>query len=236
MILGLILSGRGHAQEATLDLPEQTLNRMIDRVGVLSDGGVAQPYSTHEAPELFRECFQIGYLACPGLQMYDLGLGQERIPLVACRKVGGGVVTVPVGEPVAWQWWITDAHIELSAGAMRFTATVTSNVGDHWDTVTRTVGALVDFDKNTNKLMIKIDPYRVPLQLGGGSSASLDVEPVDVAKYFSLAVPIVPQQISVPLPNGSSRNLTGKVVKARPTYSQDNLMVTFDVCFVEPCP
>lgn len=231
IMLGLILSGRGHAQNVTLDLPEETLNRLIEQVGVLSDGGVAQPYNTHEFPELFRDCFQIGYLDCPGLQMHDLGLGLGRIPLVVCRKVGGGIATVPVGETVAWQWWITDAHIGLSAGAMTFTATVISHVGDHWETVTRTVGASVRFDGTAKKLMIDINPFQVPLKLDGGGSTFLGADPVDVAKYFGLAVPIIPQQISVPLPNGGNRNLTGRVVNATTEYLQGNLKVTFDVAF-----
>lgn len=213
-----------------MELPESTLNRVIRKIGVLSDGGVAQPYSVTESGAVFQECIPIGFIACSSIPERIPGFGGDSISLVVCRKKGGGVAVLPQGDPVPWQWWISDARLDVGGGEMTFTATVTTHVGDKWETVTRSVGASVNFDGDSNRLKLEIEDFTVPLQPDAGTFT--DVEPVDVARFFSIAVPIVPQQLSVRMPDGTSKNVTAHVAGVTAVrYLQDVLEVTFDVGF-----
>ncbi len=230
-LIGVFLAGEGRAQDATLEIPESTLNRVIRKMDVLSDGGIAQPYSVAEAGPLFEECIPIGFVACSGIPERIPGFGGDRISLVVCRKEGGGVAVLPQGDPVSWQWWISDARLEVDSGQMTFTATVTTHVGDDWETVTRSVGASVQFDGGTNRLQLDIEDFSVELRPDAGT-VFRDVEPVDVARFFSIAIPIVPQQFSVRMPDGTSKSVTGRVAGITAVrYLQDALEVTFDVDF-----
>ncbi|MDH5512255.1 MAG: hypothetical protein OEY27_03490, partial [Gammaproteobacteria bacterium] len=214
----------------SVEIAEATLNRLINEVGILSDGGVAQPFSVTELPALFEECIHVGFLGCGKLPLNVDGFGIEGIPLVVCRQRGGGVAVLPVGDPVPWQWWISDMSVDVKNGSMSFTATVTTRVGNDWKTVTRSVGAAVRFDSAANRLKLDISDFKVPLTLGG-SNSQLDVAPVDVAKYYGVTLPIIPQTFAVRLPDGNTRNVTGKVTSATPSYSTDTLKVSFDVSF-----
>lgn len=218
------------AENASVEISETTLNQLINKVGILSDGGVAQPYSVTELPALFEECIHVGFLGCGKLPMDIEGFGMEGIPLVVCRQRGGGVAVLPVGDPVPWQWWISDMSVDVKNGSMSFTATVTTRVGDEWNVVTRTVGASVRFESATNRLKLDIASFKVPLALGPGN-IQLDVEPVDVARYYGVILPVAPQTFAVRLPDGSTRNVTGKVTSATPGYFTDMLKVSFDVSF-----
>ena len=238
ILASLVAVNAGFAQNATLELPESTLNRIVNRIGVLSDGGVSQPYSVVDTPGLFEHCVHVGYMGCPELPGDILGLGLDRIPLMVCREVGGNVSIVATGEPVPWQWWITDALIEISDGRMKFTATVTTHIENDWEVITKTVDATVVYDDTANKLKLEIDDFLVHINPTNTSIVFRDVDPIDVAKFYGITIPIVPQQFSITLPNGAQRNVTARVEKITAVefisgveYIPDALKVTFDVDF-----
>lgn len=227
-ILLLCMPLNGHAVDASLDVSEATLNRLIHKIGILSDGGVTQPYNVTRIPGIFEDCVHVGFLGCGDLPGNIPGFGGNEIPLVICRRRGGGVATLPIGDPVPYQWWITDTALSVDNGSMRFTATVTTQVDGHWETTARTVGAVVRWEPGSSVLRLVIDNFQVPLVAG---SVSLDVPPVDVSRFFSVSIPIVPQQFNVLLPDGATRTLNGRVQGATYEYTSDNLKVNFDVTF-----
>ena len=230
-VLMLLGGQQALAADAVMELTEQVLNDIVYRMGVLSDGGVGQPYSVVHTPELFEICHHVGYMDCPGLFQEDFGFIEERIPLVLCRSKGGGFATLPEGEPLPWQWWITDARFELAAGSMTFTATVTTKVGSTFESTTRTVDASAGFNVYTNTLLIDIDDFSVALEVPGNPDLQLDAGPVDVSAYYSITVPAQPQTFEVVLPTGGTKTVTGNVVSASPRYLPGTLEMRFDVDF-----
>lgn len=222
----LLLSGAGAAEavDASLDIPETVLNVVLGKIGALSDSGVKQTYHTIDIGHRFRECVQVGVLACPVGPAGPAGvpgLGDSGVPLVICRNAGGGIAVLP-DKLVPWQWWVQNARIEVSSGSMSFTATVTTHVGDAWNTETRTVGATARFDATDNKLKLEIGSFTVSL----GAAGTLDV-----AKLYRIAVPITPQLISVAMPDGTTKSVTGKVASATVQYTPDKVTVNFDAAF-----
>jgi hypothetical protein len=149
-----------------------------------------------------------------------------------CRTVGGEIHIVPLGEPVQWQWWVTGARFTLQSNAMTFTATVRSRIGGNETTTTRTVPASVVFDSSTNRVVAKINAFAVPVQYAAGGT-TITAATVDVAKLFSIAIPVEPQTIVVPPIQGStSRTLIGKVAGLQGvTYRPNEVEVGFNLQF-----
>jgi len=219
LLLSFLLPEENYGQNTTVEISGGTLNRIIQKIGVLSDGGVATVYITPGGLRS-KSCIPVGSIKCPNISRPMPGFGYS-IPIGACTKRDGSLVLGP-GEPVPWQWWITNSRLNVSSGAMTFTATVTTHIGNTWKTITKTVGASVRFDAGDNRLKVDIGDFRVSLGAGGV---------LDVAKLFQVMFPIVPQQISVPMPDGTTKIVTGRVANANAEYQTDTLKVNFNVAF-----
>ena len=226
-----LISSQLIAADASLDVSEDTLNRFITEMGHQSDSGVGYLYTANELDPAFEICEPVGFIDCPGLFQPGLGFDMERIPLVACHSYGGGVAVMPSSEPVAWQWWISNVHIELEDGSMRMTATVQTNVDGFWNETTGSVDVKVLFNSSNNRLMLVPDEFRVHLATDTAGTF-LRVDPVDVASIYTLSVPAHPQKMDVALPGGGTRKITGAVESvAGFSVSAHNLKVAFNVKF-----
>jgi hypothetical protein len=235
IVLGFALLAPVHCpaqSNATLVVSQTTLNRLVGKLGVLSNSGIHQAYRMVQTPVLFEMCEAFGFLECPGLGKDPAGFSRDRIPLVMCRTVGGEIHIMPAGEPVSWQWWVTGARFTLQSNAMTFTATVRSRIGGNETTTTRTVPASVVFDPPTNRVVAKINAFAVPLQYTV-AGATPTVTTVDVAKLFSIAIPVEPQTIVLPPIQGSTtRTLVGKVANLQSvTYRPNEVEVGFNLLF-----
>jgi hypothetical protein len=133
--------------------------------------------------------------------------------------------------PLTWRWWVTGARFQLTAGAMAFTATVNSRVGDQTNTQTRTVPASVAFDAAGNRLRIAIGSFTVPVQ-----SAGTVIAQVDVARLFAISVPIEPQELEVPLLDGDTREIPVRAQNVTTEYLPGKLVTRFDVSLTAPPP
>jgi hypothetical protein len=133
--------------------------------------------------------------------------------------------------PVTWRWWVTGARFQLTAGAMAFTATVHSRVGDQADSQTRTVPASVAFDAASNRLRIAISAFTVPVQ-----STGTVVTQVDVARLFAISVPVEPQELEVPLLDGDTREIPIRAQNVTTQYLAGRLLTRFDVSLTAPPP
>ena len=222
----LLFAWSAKAQDAEVEIHEDALNQFLARLGNPSDGGVFEPMSLSGAPGL-EECEPLGELDCS-----TASLAARRIRLARCRMITGNRwLIVPTEPPITFQWWITDARLTLSAGAMSLTATVRSHVGTQWnDPVQRTVPASVAFNAQSGRLTLTISNFKVPI-VGEVQGTTHQVAEVDVAKLLAIAIPIEPQTIKVPLPNGTTRTLTGRAVSATPIYETDRLRLNVNVAF-----
>jgi hypothetical protein len=235
IILGcvLLVPSHGLAQSnATLVVTQPALNRLVGRLGALSNSGTYQAHAAVQTPVIFEMCEAFGFLDCPELGKDPAGFDRGRIPLVMCRAVGGGIHIVPVGELVPWQWWVTGARFTLQNNSMTFTATVRSRVAGIESNISRTVSASVIFDSSTNRIVTKINAFAVPLQHTAGG-VTVTVATVDVAKLFSIAIPMEPQTIVLPPIQGStSRTIVGKVAALQSvTYRANEVEVAFNLQF-----
>lgn len=227
----LLLPVRAQSQNASLEITEETLNRLVGRLGTIAEAGVFQPTTGVTLPPLVEICFPLGFLECPlGGSLDGLGFSDDRIPLLHCKEVGGGFHIVPDGPAVSWQWWVSEPHYTLTSGAMTFTATVYRRVdGVPKPAVTRTVPASVSFDPNTNRLRIQIDAFFVSLEL---PESDFTLQPsVDVARLYSISIPIEPQNLSIPRPDGGSATVTARVVGITPEYLAGRIRVRIDLGF-----
>lgn len=229
-----------YAQDAELDISEQTVNDLLGTIGVLSRAGVAQPYNlVQQTPDLFELCLpqRIGYIQCPlpegpngGPPNFPPGFDHGQIQLVVCRKRDGSVEAVPVGEAVPWQWWVFDAKVEMDRGHLSFTATVRTRVGDHVATVTRTVDASIQVDGPNGTVKLAVAPFSVPVE-SGDPNAPVDVTPIDVAALYALTLPVQPQTFDVRLPQGGKRRLKGRITSGRTQYLDEHVRLDFNVAF-----
>lgn len=226
VLFALLLPWTANAQDAEVEITQDALNQFLARLGHPSDGGVFQPISLSEAPGL-EQCEPLGELDCS-----TASLALRRIRLARCRMITGNRwLIVPAEPPLPFQWWIVDARVTVSAGEMSLTATVRSHVGTRWnDPVQRTVPASVVFDGPSGRLSLKISSFTVPI-VGAFQGTSHQVAEVDVAKLLAIAIPIEPQTIRVPLPNGTTRTLTGRAVSATPFYEAGRLRLHVNVAF-----
>jgi len=179
-------------------------------------------------------------------QNASLEIPQKMLNLLLGRlgHLSDAGVYEPAGAHVAWQWWITDAYFTLAEGSMTFTAAVDFRVGDQTNTETRTVPASVSlverkrpvgrpllgevFGRQITEQLLRIDigAFTVPIQLGGAT-----ITQADVAKLYSVSLPFVPRQLSVPLPDGGARTVTARVLSISPQYSSGKILLNFDIGF-----
>ena len=230
--LSLLVTDNGYPANAEFTVTVTAINKILDRIGDLSNSGTSTPVDTVETPGLFEVCHQVGAIACPGLDRPELGFDLGEIPVMACETKGGGVVTVPVGEPVPWQWWIRDATVSTSSGAMNFTATVISNVDGHWSETTRTVGATVGYEPVSDTLVLAIEPFDVHLTVEVSPGRSGHLVTIEAAKYYSMRVPITAQKLNINMPNDDTKNVTAAVESAsNKRYLATEVKVDVDVDF-----
>jgi hypothetical protein len=215
--------------DATVEITESALNRLLQRLGSLSKSGMHQPTSLFQSGPIFTECHAAGTLDCPGLPR-DWGSPGNQLGFFFCRKVGGGIAVIPAGPPVLWQWWVTNAHYTLTQGSMTFTATVKTRVGGTENTITRTVPASVVLDSTANRLRIQLNPFNVGVQ-GPSQGTMVTVTQVDVTRMYTIAVPLEPQAMSIPSPNVSNANLSMRAVSISPQYLADKVRIQVEVEF-----
>jgi hypothetical protein len=167
------------------------------------------------------------FLDCPGLPG-DSGFKFERIPLIICETVGGGVGILPTGEKVPWQWWINEAFFTLKSGSMTFTAKVRTQIGDNLNFTTRTVPASIDFNDANDQLVINVAEFKVPLIYRDKTAAT-----VDVAGLYTLSIPIEPQTFKIPsLQAGSTKTVIARVIDiTTPQYLDGKILVGFNLGF-----
>jgi hypothetical protein len=150
---------------------------------------------------------------------------------------------------VPWQWWVTDARFTLMEGSMTFTATVRSLVGNQTNAEPRTVPVSVSLVSATEPpaavhpvgrigrqsqgqhiidlLRINIGAFTVPISAPGQPAGI--ITQVDVAKLYSFSIPIEPQNLSVPMPDGGTQTVTSRITNITPQYLAGKILISFDV-------
>jgi len=229
-LLIVLTATSAYAEQSTVDITQSLLNTILTRVGTISKAGVAQPYNASNFGSIFEDCVVVGSLNCPRIEGRIPGFGSTEIPMVHCRRIGGGTVFLPVGDPVPWQWWVSEPRVTLSANSLKFTAKVTMHIGDEWSSESRTVNANIKYDAGTKALMLDISNFEVYLKVPD-SDITLREPPINVAKMYGIGLPIPQQSFSIPLPNGTTRNLVGRVASATASYSPELARVTLNVSF-----
>lgn len=219
------------AESPTFEISEEALNMVISHLGTLSDAGLAQPVyfgDSELVPSDF--CINIGAINCPGNSSNLPGLLGPNIPLIVCRKTGAPIEVLPAGDPISWQWWISNAFVKVTDGAMTFTATVVTRVGTKWAQVTRTVDASITFSEAANRFFLDIESLRVRLE-PEDPAGTVVIAPVRVAKLYNLSLGIQPQDFAVPLPSGSTREISARIDGATASYSPGLITLTLHADF-----
>lgn len=218
------------AQDATLEVTQGTLNQLLRAIGVPSNSGSYVPTRMIERVvpgiEICDEL--VGFLDCAVISPPSTkpGGSDRRIPLVRCRRPGGGFWIVPGGPAITWEWWVTNASFTIANGSMSVTATVRRRAGTTTTDVTDTRSAVVRWDGTTNRLAVDVSNWTLPLEYDGATITS-----IDVARYLEIAIPVPVQTMNVPLPNGSTRAINGRIVSANPQYQAGRVVVTLDLGF-----
>jgi hypothetical protein len=227
------------AQDASVEITQAALSKLVQRVGPFSNAGVYKPSTpAGNSGSLFGRCEYVGYLDCPLASRGE----RELRPLVKCelkptlRRPAGAaaslssfskVVLVPAADPaVTYEWWIDDPSLAVGAGSMTFTASVRSRVGAQTNTETRTVPAQVAWEPAGRRLRLSVGAFVVPLRLGSTTVAS-----VDVARFYNLTLPIQPQTFLLRLPDGSSRNINARPVSGSVQYQPGRAVLNFALGF-----
>lgn len=234
-LLALIVTPCAVAQDVEVEVSESALNRLVARLGSPSDGGLYTPTTAVFLPGLFEDCQYVGRLGCPNLGGPGGGKGGrtkgfEGLPIASCRTKGGGVVMVPAGEPVSWQWWVTDVRYRVDPGALSLCATIRSRVGQRWEKLTRTVPATVGLDAANAALRVSISSFKVPLSHDFEGTTKVIAE-VDAARLLAISIPLEPQTLQISLLDGGSKVLTGRAVSATPTYEDRRIRVGLGLGF-----
>jgi hypothetical protein len=233
---GVPCANEAAAQDATLEVSESVLNQAMERISVLSDGGVRRAFLPFHSEVDVDSCAPIGVIKCPpapappapapaaggalGPGHPAVGLERVEVPLLVCARTGGAVIS-PYRQ-VSWQWWISGAHLTIASGGMTLTARVTTHVQDVWETSTRSSAATVRFDPADNRLKLDIADFKVSLG---------DAGTVDVARLLAIAIPIEPQRASVSMPDGSTRIVTGGVASVGVAYQPGLLKISLNTVF-----
>jgi hypothetical protein len=56
-----------------------------------------------------------------------------------------------------------------------------------------------------------------------------NITQVDVAKLYSFSIPIEPQDLSVPLPDGGTQTVSSRITNINPQYLAGKILISFDV-------
>lgn len=230
ILLGVLgAAASASAQDARLEVTQAMLNQVVRAVGTPSSSGSHQGTRRIERLPGIEFCDErVGFLDCPVLTPPSTrpGGSDRRIALVRCRRVGGGFTLMPAGQAITWEWWITNPTFTVSNGAMSVTATIKTRAGAVTTERTATASAVVRWDGTTNRLGVDIADWRVPLEHDGET-----VTTIDVARYLEVGIPVPAQVVSVPLPNGSTRTINGRVLSASPQYQSGRVVITLDLGF-----
>jgi hypothetical protein len=140
-----------------------------------------------------------------------------------------GIYYPPSGAPsngTDWRWAITGARFNLTAGAMSFTATVSSRVAGQDKADTRTVPVSVGFDATSARVRLSLGAFMAPIQTAG-----VTITQVNVAKLYGISLPIEAQTLTLPLPGGGTRTVTAKPVAVTSQVLPGRLVLTVQVSF-----
>jgi hypothetical protein len=228
LLPALLYVPSAYAYDLELEFSEAALNRLVARLGAPSDGGSHEPTMLVDLG--YQECFFFGYLDCPrpvrgGVEAVPF---DGRIPLVRCRKPGGGIVVSPGGEPTVWQWWVTEGTFSVKAGELLFRAVVRYQVGERRYREERTVPAQIKLDTSSQKLQVSVSSFKVPIQLTGSGRPPIEV---DVGRLMSFAIPVSPPNVTVRLLDGTPKTLTGRAAGAFVDYLPGKVRVRIDAAF-----
>lgn len=222
--------------DISMNLTLDTLNRLANRVGDLSDAGLYQPEVPEPLSSLFRRCEFFGHFDCllPGGGAAGSRPSRKKgIPLVRCIQRDGSITLLPLPDaaPVAWQWWITDGAFRVEGNRLRFEASVRSRIGSRWSKQTGSADADIRLSADKEHAMVSVGHFEVPLEASFNGSLQ-QVTTVDVGKLRSFSVAINPQHMSIPRPDGTLKELTMKVSSLkRIHYTADAIELEFDVGF-----
>jgi hypothetical protein len=224
VIFALVVGCRSIAADnAEVEVREEVLNRLVEHVGLISDSGIYQRWDD-VGPEGIEICSPpMGSVDCPGIgPLVSLGadfpdMTPPSLGLIACKTYGGATMIIPVGAPIPWQWWVTDARFKVSAGYMTFTATVRYQAGEVTGAETRSVNARISYEQSSRKLVVLMDPFvkRIPYP----NSAGRSVTSVDVAELYKLTFELHPQTMELPTLQGGTQSITGTVVSMETQYA-----------------
>jgi hypothetical protein len=223
LVVALAVPAVARAQDATIDLTAAGLNKVVGKLGNLSDAGSFQPAVRRSMKGFFMRCDLVGFVDCPLASL-------ARTPLGRCQKVGGGSSYLPAADPLLWSWRVTSATFAINSGGMTFTATVVTQVGTQQTTTTRSVPATVSFDASGPRVRINVSSFTVPVQTGA-SGQTETITTADIGKLYSLSLPIPSQTMQVSLPSGAGKTLTARVIGVTPQYMANDLKLTVDVGF-----
>ena len=230
LFVSLMTAPPAAAQDASLEVTQGTLNQLLRAVGVPSNYGSYVPTRLIERVvpgiEICDEL--VGFLDCGAISPPSTkpGGSDRRIPLVRCRRSGGGFTIVPGGPAITWEWWVMNASFTVSNGSMSVTATVRRRAGATTTDVTDTKSAVVRWDAAVNRLAVDVSNWTLPLEYDGAT-----ITTIDVARYLEIAIPVPVQTMNVPLPNGSTRTINGRIVSASPQYQSGRVVLTLDLGF-----
>jgi hypothetical protein len=234
----LVLPVTAVAQDASVEVTQAALTKLVQRLGPFAEAGVYTPSSpAGNTGGMFQNCQVLGWLDCPS----PLG-GREIHPLLSCKprpslKLSGGrefslaklprfTVVAAADPPATYEWSIVNPAITVNSGSMTFTATVSSRVGTQTNSVTQTVPASIGWDAASRRLRMNVSAFMVPLQAGSGTVAN-----VDVARFYTIALAVEPQAFSIPLPNGTTRNINARPLSATVQYQAGRAVLSFDLGF-----
>jgi hypothetical protein len=237
-VLLTLAAGAAAAQDFELELTEQSLNRLVGRLGNPSDGGIHQPNVLSGLG--LSACVSIGTLDCAGAAntvstataaaaATGKTAGRQQVKLSSCVGPDGQRVIVPASESVAWQWWITEARFLVTAQQLRFAATVVSRVAGKWHSEQREVPATLRFDVASQRLRMEVSAFKVPVLTAGGASETL--AEVDVARHMSFAIPIGEQSFEVRDLEGRPRTLRSRAQGGSVEYQPGRIQVKVDGSF-----
>lgn len=216
-------------QNAIVDISEEALSKMAapHNLRVVRQQGVTPPLCPAEVPALFKTCEIVGFFKCAGSTIrMDSNLEQTEIPIALCRTSGGTMSLFPTGAPISWTWSIIAAKFVARDGVLTFHATIRTDVNGELNTINAETSASAIFDKRTKMLHVDLKPLTVALPAKGCIVTSFDL-----SSLYSFAVPVSIMAFEVPLPQGGTRVIQGKVTSISIQYLQQKVRLRANVRF-----
>ncbi|MGC4095714.1 MAG: hypothetical protein QM706_01245 [Nitrospira sp.] len=235
-VLVVLFCSAANAQNFQFELPEQTLNELVNDLGHPGAGEVYLPVGLITNLG-YGKCRSIGTLECTyGTSNNTSGTsapvaaGNKVVALSLCQGPDGQPAVLPTPEPIPWQWWITEAHFTIGSQQLNFSANVRYRIGSKWYSVAQTVPATLTFDSAQQRLRMAISTFKVPIRYSDGGVVEVLGE-VDVGRFMSFTIPTSRQKISVPDLNGSVRTITTRVDNVTVQYVPGKVLVKVDAGF-----